>query len=287
MNYRHAYHAGNFADVVKHLVLVLVIEHLKLKSSPFRVIDTHAGIGMYDLGGEEAGKTEEWQHGIGRLIGKGAEPIPSDVAALIEPYLALVQAENTAGALERYPGSPWIARALLRPGDQLVATELHPADFLALKRLFGRDRQAKVIELDGWLAPRAFLPPKERRGVVLLDPPFEETGDLDRLLAAIAEGTKRFAQGIFICWYPIKAEKPVRAFRDSIRRLGLPKALLVETRLRTARDETALNGCGLVIINQPWTLEDALRKVLPFLTRRLAEDKGASFALERLGTEIG
>jgi 23S rRNA (adenine2030-N6)-methyltransferase len=285
MNYRHAYHAGNFADVVKHLVLVLVIEHLKLKPAPFRVIDTHAGAGMYDLLGVEARKTQEWQKGIGRLIGPGAEPIPAEIAPLLEPYLALVRAENPPGQLQRYPGSPSIARRLLRPGDQLVATELHPADFAALKRLFGRDRQAKIIELDGWLAPRAFLPPKERRGVVLLDPPFEEEGDLERLEEAIAEGTRRFSQGIFIAWYPIKAGRPVRAFEDAIRGMKLPKAMLVETRLGGGADDTTLNGAGLVIVNPPFKLNAALRKLLPFLAGRLAGGKGARFRIEQLGTE--
>ncbi|KAB2849800.1 MAG: 23S rRNA (adenine(2030)-N(6))-methyltransferase RlmJ, partial [Hyphomicrobiaceae bacterium] len=268
-----------------HLILVLVIEHLKLKPAPFRVIDTHAGIGMYDLMGEEAGKTQEWQKGIGRLIGPGAEPIPADIAPILEPYLALVRAENPSDVIERYPGSPWIARRLLRPGDQLVATELHPDDFASLKRLFGRDKQAKIIALDGWLAPRAFLPPKERRGVVLLDPPFEETGDLERLADALTEGTKRFAQGIFLAWYPIKAERPARALEDATRRLKLPKVLLVETRLSGGCEETRLNGAGLLIVNPPWTLATALRKLLPFLATRLADGKGARFRLEQLGLE--
>src|SRR3990170_5575144 len=163
MNYRHAYHAGNFADVLKHAVLALVIEHLKRKPAPFRVIDTHAGVGLYDLSGAEAATTGEWRDGIGRLFGAA---LAKPVAELLAPYFSVVRQENPSGRLERYPGSPLIARRLLRRGDRLIANELHPEDGDSLRRLFAGDPQTKVLALDGWVALKALLPPKERRGVV-------------------------------------------------------------------------------------------------------------------------
>ena len=172
MNYRHVYHAGNFADVFKHAILALCLEHLAQKPAPFRVIDTHAGVGLYDLAGVEAGKTLEWADGIGRLIGVDATPLPDTVAALLAPYLAVVKGMNEAGRLAAYPGSPMIVRKLMRAGDALIVNELHPTDHQTLASLFARDAQTKVMTLDGWTALKALLPPKERRGLVLIDPPF-------------------------------------------------------------------------------------------------------------------
>ncbi len=176
MNYRHAYHAGNFADVVKHAVLALVIEHLKLKPAPFRVIDTHAGIGVYDLTSEAAQKTGEWREGIGRLMAAKLSPAAAEVLA---PYLDIVRRLNPGGALVRYPGSPLLARELMRADDRLVVNELHPEDQDELKRHFAHDPQVRVMALDAWTALKALLPPPERRGVMLIDPAFEQTGELD------------------------------------------------------------------------------------------------------------
>jgi 23S rRNA (adenine2030-N6)-methyltransferase len=282
MNYRHVYHAGNFADVVKHAVLALVIEHLKLKPAPFRVIDTHAGIGLYDLSSEPAQKTGEWREGIGRVM--EADLVPP-VADLLAPYLGVVRQLNADGPLLRYPGSPLIARALMRNVDRLIVNELHPEDQQELKALFARDRQVKVMELDAWTAVKALLPPPERRGVVLIDPAFEEAGELDRLIAALSEAAKRFAGGTYLLWYPIKELTPVAAFRRKVAALALPKALAIELMIRGSEDETRLNGAGLIAVNAPFTLAANLKILLPELARELAQGKGAGFRLEELGSE--
>ncbi len=284
MNYRHAYHAGNFADVLKHAVLALVLEHLKLKSSPFRVIDTHAGAGAYDLRGEAALKTGEWEAGIGRIA---AADLPADVRPILAPYLAAVAAENPRGGLERYPGSPRVARHLMRADDQLVVNELHPEEHALLKRLFAGDDQVKVLQLDGWTALKSLLPPKERRGVVLIDPPFEEPGELDRLIEGLAGAVRRFASGTFLLWYPVKDVAAVAAFHRGLQALGLPKLLVVELLVRAQRRTDELIGAGLVVLNPPFTLIERLERLLPWLTRTLAQGKGASFRLERLTGEGG
>lgn len=281
MNYRHAYHAGNFADVLKHAVLALVIEHLKLKPAPFRVIDTHAGIGLYDLAGEQAGKTGEWREGIGRVLAADFSP---EAAAALAPYLSVVRALNggDAKSLRRYPGSPLIARTLMRAGDALVLNELHPEDNVALKREFARDAQVKVLDLDGFTALKALLPPKERRGVALVDPAYEEPGELDRLVQGLQEASRRFAGGTLLLWYPIKDERAVGAFRREIAALGIAKVLAVELTIRGGGDPTVLNGCGLIIVNPPFTLAGKRKALLPELARVLAQGKGAGFRIEEL-----
>ncbi len=279
MNYRHAYHAGNFADVLKHAVLALVIEHLKLKPTPFRVIDTHAGIGLYDLSSEAAQKTGEWREGIGRMLGAD---LPPDAAAALAPYLSVVRALNGPGEATRYPGSPLIARALMREGDRLVVNELHPEDQIALKRQFARDAQTKVLGLDGWTALKSLLPPKERRGVVLVDPAYEQPGELDRLVQGLKNAADRFAGGTILLWYPIKDMKPVAAFRREIAGLGLAKALAVELMIRNSDDPSCLNGAGLIVVNAPYTLAQKLDVLLPHLARVMAQGKGARGHLEEL-----
>ena len=282
MNYRHAYHAGNFADVLKHAVLSLVLVHLAKKPAPFRVIDTHAGIGLYDLEGEEATKTGEWRGGIGRLIGPDALPL-SAAADLLAPYLDAVTALNPHGRLCRYPGSPSLALALMRPDDRLVANELHPEDSATLRRVLSRDRRAKVLALDGWLALKAQLPPKERRGVILVDPPFEEAGELDRIVTGLAHARRRFEGGVYLLWYPIKDPRPVARFHDAIAGVAREDALIVELLLRSPADKDRLNGCGLIVMNPPYTLEADLGALLPVLAERLADGAGASANVTRIG----
>lgn len=282
MNYRHAYHAGNFADVLKHAVLALVIEHLKLKPAPFRVIDTHSGIGLYDLTSEATLKTGEWRAGIGRVI--DAE-LPADAGAAVAPYLAVVREVNGKGPLKRYPGSPLIARRLMRASDRLVVNELHPEDHAELAKLFARDPETKVLELDGWTALKSLLPPRERRGVVLVDPAFEEEGELDRLAEGLQEAVRRFATGTFLLWYPIKDLKPIAAFRRKIAGLGLPKVLAVELMIRAADDTERLNGAGLIVVNAPYTLEAKLKALLPALVPLLAQGNGARFLIHELAPQ--
>ncbi|MGE0409997.1 MAG: 23S rRNA (adenine(2030)-N(6))-methyltransferase RlmJ [Amphiplicatus sp.] len=268
MNYRHLYHAGNFADVVKHAVLALCLDHLRAKPAPFRVIDTHAGRGRYDLAGVEAGKTLEWTDGIGRLAGVDAAPLPEAIAEILAPYLAVIHAENPA-QLSIYPGSPALARAMLRGQDRLVVNELHPADHAALSTQFARDAQVKVLALDGWTALKALLPPKERRGLVLIDPPFERRDDFNSLARSLREAAGRFATGVFILWHPIKDGALAAAFYEAARRAGFEKTLRVEFRVHAKR--AGLGACGLFIVNPPWTLRAKLEILGPFLAERLAQ----------------
>lgn len=280
MNYRHAYHAGNFADVLKHTVLTLVIEHMKLKSAPFRLIDTHAGTGLYDLTAPEALKTGEWRTGIARIL-KGP-PMPPDAAAVLAPYLAVVDALNPSGNLNRYPGSPLLARRLMRHGDTVIANELHPDDVATLRRLMASEPDSKVMALDGYVALKALLPPKERRGIVLIDPPFETTDELERLTAAVTDFLKRFASGTLLIWYPIKDPATVSTFHRSIAACGIAKSLIVELLIRPARRSDVLNGCGLVVVNPPYTLHRNLEQILPYFARTLEAEPGGSWRLASL-----
>lgn len=282
MNYRHAYHAGNFGDVLKHATLALVIEHLKRKVAAFRVIDTHAGLGLYNLDSGPAERTGEWRRGIGRLCGPDGGNLPGPVARLVAPYLAAVEAENEAGRLRRYPGSPRIARALMRIQDRLILNELHPEDGLHLQQLFARDRQTKVLRLDGWIALKSVLPPKERRGLVLIDPPFEEAGELSRMARGVREALARFATGIYLLWYPIKDSRSIEEFHGQLRALGARSLLAAELMVRAPYDPARLNGAGVVLINPPYRLDEDLRMLLPFLAERLAEDNGGGFRVARL-----
>ena len=283
MNYRHAYHAGNFADVLKHAALALVLEHLKRKETPFRVIDTHAGAGRYALASKEAAKTLEWRDGIGRLIGPEARPLEGEVARRLAPYLDAVRAYNP-GRLTSYPGSPCLALRLMRSQDHLIANELNEDERKNLEGAVGRDARAKVMGLDGWTALKSLLPPKERRGVVLIDPPFEVERELERLTRGLTEALQRFATGIYIAWYPIKDTKPVARFHKAVAAMALPKApLCAELFVRRPSNPEVLNGCGLLIVNAPYTLEDDLRLVLPELSRRLAQSPGAMHRLSGPG----
>jgi 23S rRNA (adenine2030-N6)-methyltransferase len=282
MNYRHAYHAGNFADVVKHVALSRLVEYLKLKDKAFRVVDTHAGIGLYDLSSEEAQKTGEWLGGIGRLLDAKLSP---EAEALLAPYLEAVMAENTDGGVETYPGSPLIVRRLLRPQDRLTAIELHPEDAERLKSLFAGDFQVRTIELDGWLALGAHLPPKEKRGLVLVDPPFEEKGEFDRLVDGLVRAHRRWPGGIYALWYPIKDRAAVKDFRERLKVSGIPKILDIAFEIRPPSREELFDGSGLVVVNPPFVFEKEMRVLLPALKTALAEDPKARWSVEWLAGE--
>src|SRR3954452_3694930 len=222
MNYRHAFHAGNFADVVKHAVLARILTHLRAKPAAFRVLDTHAGAGLYDLTGDEATRSLEWREGIARLFtAKMAEP----VRTLLAPYLDVVAGLNGGGALNCYPGSPALVRAFLRAQDRLIACELEPAAAAALTRHLAGDRRAKAIAIDGWTALNAYVPPPERRGIVLRDPPFEKEDDFARLTRGLETAHRKWAGGIFLLWYPIKDREQPDALVRRLRRSGIPKLL--------------------------------------------------------------
>jgi len=281
MNYRHAFHAGNFADVLKHAVLVHVLAYLARKQAPFRVVDTHAGIGRYDLFADAATRTGEWRDGVGRVY----DLAPDDPAGrFLAPLLALVRAENGGGPLAIYPGSPLLARALLRREDRLMLTEAHPEDAAALEALFARDRQTKVFAGDGWMAVRSLLPPPERRGLTLIDPPFEVPGEFGRMLRAIDDAHARFPTGTMLIWYPVKTPDAVAAFLAGVAARPLPPTLRIELRVR-AHGEGPLAAAGLVVVNPPYLLEAACREGLPALAERLAQGPGAGWTLEWLVEE--
>ncbi|MFD1746130.1 23S rRNA (adenine(2030)-N(6))-methyltransferase RlmJ [Rhizobium helianthi] len=273
MNYRHIYHAGNFADVLKHAVLALLIRYMQKKDKAFRVLDTHAGIGLYDLSSEEAQKTGEWRDGIGRLL---EADLDSQVAAILEPYLSAVRELNPQGGITFYPGSPKLARMLFRPQDRLAAMELHPDDYRRLSRVFEGDFQVRVTELDGWLSLGAHLPPKEKRGIVLVDPPFEIDGEYKRLVEGLATAYRRFPGGTYCLWYPLKKGAPIKQFHEALQALDIPKMLCAELSVKSERDTTGLSGSGLIIVNPPFTLKDELHRLLPVLKDALAQDRFAS-----------
>ncbi len=271
LNYRHAFHAGNHADVFKHVVLTRVLAYLMRKEKPIRVIDTHAGIGLYDLGAAEAVRSPEWRDGIARLQGAA---LPEEAAELVRPYLDAVAAANAGGRLLHYPGSPWIAAHMMRPQDRLVAVELHPADHGLLAETFDRDSRVKALQLDGWMALGAQVPPKERRGLVLVDPPFEETADWTRLPEQLAKAHAKWPTGVYMLWYPITASGPVSALHHALRRSGMANVLAAELTVRGA-GAPGLRGSGLVVVNPPFTLEAELAVLLPALRDVLALDESA------------
>ncbi|MEA2912461.1 MAG: rRNA (adenine2030-N6)-methyltransferase [Bradyrhizobium sp.] len=282
MNYRHAYHAGNFADVVKHATLCRVLTHLREKPAAFRVIDSHAGAGRYDLAGPEAGKTLEWRDGIGRLLGA---TLPPPIRALLAPYLDAVAALNPGGPLAHYPGSPVLAQALLRRQDRLIACELEPRAAAALERELAGDNRAKAIAIDGWTALTAYVPPTERRGVVLIDPPFEQPDEFARLGERLAAAHRKWPTGIYLLWYPIKDPAEVQALTRGLVRLGIAKMLRVELILPTASPDTGLRGSGLIAVNPPWTLHEELKLMLPVLAEVLSRGATSAVTLDWLAGE--
>jgi 23S rRNA (adenine2030-N6)-methyltransferase len=285
MNYRHAFHAGGFADVVKHAVLCRIIAHLREKPAAFRVIDTHAGSGVYDLAGVEAGKTGEWRHGIARLLGDDAQTLPDKAHALLAPYLDAVAALNPAGKLTAYPGSPALIQAMLRRQDRLIACELEPQAAAALAGRLRGDPRAKALAIDGWTALGAYVPPKERRGLVLVDPPFEQPGEFSRLTRGLEAAHRKWPTGSYLLWYPIKDAADVLSFTRKLSRLGIARMLRVELVVATASADLGLRGSGLVAVNPPWTLHDELEVMLPALATSLGRGGKAKLTLDWLAGE--
>ncbi len=264
MNYRHIYHAGNFADVVKHLILVLCLDYLLKKDGAVCVIDAHAGAGLYDLGSEEAAKTGEWLRGIGRLM--DAATAPAD----LKLYLDLIGEDLAAG---RYPGSPLLAARRLRRQDRLIANELHEPTFEALRGALSRHGQARPTRMDAYECVRAHIPPKERRGLVLIDPPFELKTEFDTLIGQMKQWKKRWATGVFLLWYPIKAHLPVAALRDAARSLAMPRTWAAEALILPREQADTLNGCGVIVFNAPYTVPERVEALLPFLSRAMSLHK--------------
>lgn len=290
MNYRHAYHAGNFADVFKHIILTRVLLYMQRKEAGLRIIDTHAGIGLYDLGGMEAGKTLEWRAGIEQLIeAKAQNAVPAPVLELITPYLDVIEQENAGvkdnGTLRYYPGSPLLTRRLMRSQDRLSALELHPQDVKTLAALFEGDYQTRVTELNGWLALGAHLPPKEKRGLVLVDPPFEIAGEFDRLGEGLLKAHRRFATGTYALWYPVKDRREVNRFIANLKETGLPKILRLELSVRAPSSEPRFDGTGMIVVNPPYLLQDEMKIISPWLADLFGENNQGSYRIEWINGE--
>jgi 23S rRNA (adenine2030-N6)-methyltransferase len=265
MNYRHAYHAGNHADVLKHAVLARIMEHMKKKAKPFRVIDAHAGIGLYDLAGVEAGKTAEWEGGIGKM----AAPFAPEAEALLAPYRAVIAALNPGGGVRLYPGSPELMLRLMREADRMIANELHPQDAIALERQYIHDPRVDVTSMDAGTCLKSRLPPPERRGVILIDPPYEVKNEAEKAVRMMIDGLHRFAQGVYLLWYPLKADQTAEAILAQVAALGVPATLKVEMRVREAFTGGGLAGSGLIVMNTPWKLDQDLKLLVPALAQRL------------------
>ena len=276
MNYRHGYHAGNYADVLKHLVLVELLRLLTAKDKKLFVLDTHSGAGGYDLGAGPAARTREAEAGIQRLMAMPRAGMPAAVARYLAAVAAYDRKFGRGEGLRHYPGSPRLVRAALRPGDRFVACELHPQEALSLKREFAGDRMVDVRQADGYHALKALLPPVERRGLVMIDPPFEKTDEFETLSRGLKHALRRFATGCYAIWYPIKDEDAVAAFKAQL--AGL-KTLILEVRLTTAADGK-LGACGMAVINPPWTFQESMAEALPWvaapLDARLALTSGPS-----------
>jgi 23S rRNA (adenine2030-N6)-methyltransferase len=282
VNYRHAFHAGNFADVFKHAVLCRILHYLRQKPAAFRVIDTHAGAGVYDLAGDEASRSGEWHDGIERLI---AAKLAAPVAALLAPYLDVIGALNERGRLTRYPGSPALVRAWLRPQDKLIACELERNAAAALAGEMRGDPRIKTLKIDGWTALTAYVPPPERRGLVFVDPPFEAADDLNQFAQSLALAHRKWASGLYSLWYPIKGRPQPDAFAKRLRRAGIAKILRAEFMVAPLTNPERLNGCGLILVNPPWTLENELSRLLPALVPVLGRAGKGGFRLDWLAGE--
>ena len=275
LSYRHAFHAGNHADVLKHCILVQLLRHLNLKDKPYWFVDTHAGAGRYRLDSEQASKNAEFAGGIGRLWGR------SDLPPALADYVGQVRQLNAGGPLRHYPGSPWLAWQLMRPDDRLRLFELHSTDCRLLAKAFhGDERRLALRQADGFIEIKSVLPPPPRRGLVLIDPAYEDKRDYMRVIAALKEGIERFATGTFAVWYPQLQRGDARQLPEKLRKLPvdwLDARLSVHT---PAADGFGMHGSGMFIVNPPWTLAATLAEVLPYLAATLGLDAGAGYVLE-------
>jgi len=282
MNYRHGFHAGNFADVFKHVLLARILVYLARKEAPYRVIDTHAGEGAYDLEHETAQRTLEWRDGIGRFA--DLDSAPATVRDLLQPWLSLLGPLDSDGRPGLYPGSPLIAARLMREQDRAIVCDLRPDAFAALRWRFARDGRIKTLHLDGYVGLGAFTPPKENRGLVLIDPPFERTDEYEAMFAAFETAYRKWPTGIYALWHPVKDPLRTRAFRAAFSARKIPKAL--DLSLSVGGEGPGLRETGLVIVNPPYVLEREAAILLPFLAERLARGDGASYRIDWLTGEL-
>ena len=262
MNYRHIYHAGNICDVVKHAVLTLLLQQLASKDKPFSVIDTHAGIGLYDLHDERALKTNEAEDGILRL--QSAPPLDE-----LASYYQIIKQLNDNHTWQLYPGSPQIVKSLLRAEDRLTACELHPEDVRQLKQHFRNDAQVQIHHRDGYEALRALLPPEPKRGLAIIDPPYETGADFDQLVSALQQAHKVWSIGQFLVWYPIKERPALWHWHEALIKTAIPKILCAEFIYQPELRSDRLNGSGFILVNPPWQFDQELRIIFQKLHRAL------------------
>lgn len=280
LSYRHSFHAGNHADVLKHIVLMLILENLKLKDKGFYYLDTHAGVGRYQLSSDEAEKTGEYKEGIGRLWER------TDLPQEISHYVDLIKHLNFgAKALRYYAGSPLIAAQLLRPQDRALLTELHPRDFPLLRNNFKEFKNVSVKCDNGFQQLKATLPPKERRGLVLIDPPYELKEDYDLVVKAAEEGYKRFATGTYAIWYPVVLRQQTKRIFKGLQASGIRKILKIELAVRPDSDQRGMTASGMAVINPPWTLENQMKAMLPYLVKTLVPEGTGSWTVEWITPE--
>ena len=275
LSYRHAYHAGNFADVMKHVVLTALLRYLTRKEAALCYIDTHAGAGTYDLNSDFAQKTGECAAGISRLWGN------EDVPAAIADYLALVRQFNSTSELTKYPGSPWFAATLLRTQDRLALCELHSTDYPILEKLFAKDRRVHCYAEDGYRYSAGLVPPIERRGLVLMNPSYEVANEYEAAIATIGKMHRKFSTGTYALWYPIIDERRTESFRNQIEKLRIRDVLHLALRVADRNSLPGMYGSGIIVINPPWTLRAAMETALPFLVAKLGIDSKAGFAVEQ------
>lgn len=284
LSYRHAFHAGNHADVLKHLTQVLILQSLSRKDKPFFYLDTHAGAGLYDLRSESAEKTAEYVDGIAKILNK---PSPPEVA---KSYITLIRQMNKDAALRHYPGSPWVAQCLLRKQDRAELFELHPSDSRILRNNMVEARKdvrrrINVHQDNGFHQLRAALPPIEKRGLILIDPPYEVKSDYETVVQAVKDGYKRFATGIYAVWYPVVQRKRIDLLEQQFKDSGMKNVLLIEMNVCADSDEFGMTGSGMIVVNPPWQLVDDLKSALPWLLDCLGLEKGASWRITTLVAE--
>ncbi|ENM5774447.1 23S rRNA (adenine(2030)-N(6))-methyltransferase RlmJ [Vibrio mimicus] len=268
LSYRHSFHAGNHADVLKHIVQSLILNSLQQKEKPFVYHDTHSGVGRYDLTHEWSEKTGEYKQGIARVWQQ------DNIPAELDSYLDAIRQLNQGETLRYYPGSPRVARAHLREQDRMVLTELHPSDYPLLEQEFHRDRQVSIYKEDGFARLKASLPPQERRGLVLIDPPYELAKEYRDVVQAIAQSYKRWATGIYAIWYPVVNRCDIDDMLEGLQGLGIRKILQIELGVSPDTNERGMTASGMIVVNPPWTLESQMQTILPFLKQAIAPATG-------------
>lgn len=279
LSYRHGFHAGNFADVLKHTVLIHTLDYMMQKEKALRIIDTHAGAGVYKLSGAQAQKNREYENGIGRLWSM------ANVPTAVAHYLNAVRKLNERDQLQIYPGSPLFTQTLMREQDRLFLHELHPSDFQFLRDCMRDDKRIKVLNEDGFASMQALLPPPDRRALVLLDPSYEVKSDYQHLVKQVIQAHKRFATGTFLIWYPVVLRQRINEMELALQKSGIKNIQLMELGLQTDNPEFGMTSSGMIVINPPWTLWSAMEEALPWLADELGENGQGFYRLEQLVAE--